>query len=523
MSFPQFSSKRRWIAAAILVLALAVRVWDLPARSLWFDEANEYWVSTAPFAHLVESVRTGTGDPPLYEFLLHFWMKYGEGEVWLRFLSVIASVGGVAGVMVLTGLITSGAVAPVLAGVMLALLPADVRYAQEAGQYGFVPAIVAWNLVCLVLMTRERTWRAVLGWVGTALAASYLYYGTIFPIASAFGCVVVESIFRRDARTRRATGTALVLYVAGMLPLVTWYLPTQFARVAGGPGVSSSMLHGVTGILQKKWQMACELLAFQFTGWPHTHVPPALVILPVMFLMVVAIWRAPRLVIWFAVAINVSAAADAMGVFPLGFRWGLVMTPLIICAIGAALVARRRQWVQWASIAAFALLIAVSAYSLPNRSLRDRVYKDPSGAWPETEDMRGIAEFWKQQRNASDPTYVYYGAAPAFAYYTRDIVKRDALPSTWCLPCWHDLHPPLYCHESNVYYGRWMRNLDQHQILASIAETLGGGPPSLWLVFGHLVPGDDRFIIGAFQREGYRVAASIEGVNASACMLTRTQ
>jgi uncharacterized membrane protein len=522
VNFPILNSRRRWIAAAILVLALAVRVWDLTARSLWFDEANEYWVSTAPFTHLVESVRTGTGDPPLYEFVLHFWMKYGESEAWLRTLSVLASVSGVAGVMVLTELV-AGSTAAVCAGIMLALLPADIRYAQEVGQYGVVPAVVAWNLVCLVLMMRERTWRTVLGWAGTALGASYLYYGTIFPIASAFACVVVECIVRRDARTRRATGTALVLYIIGMLPLVIWYLPTQMARVVSGPGVSSSLTHNVTGVLQKKWQLACELLAFQFSGWPHTHIPPALVVVPAMFLMVVAIWRTPRTLIWFAVTINVCVAADALGVFPVGYRWGLTMTPLIICAIAAAVVAPRRAWLHWAAIAGFALLVAVDAYSLPNRSLRDRVYKDASGAWPETEDMRGIAQFWQQQRSASDPTYVYYGAAPAFAYYTRDIVKRNDLPSTWCLPCWHDRNPPPYCHEANVYYGRWMRNLDQHQMLASIAETLGGGPPTLWLVFGHKVPGDDRFIIGAFQREGYRVVAGIEGVNASACLLTRTK
>jgi uncharacterized membrane protein len=509
------------LAVVILLLALSLRVWDLTARSLWFDEANEYWVSTAAYAHLAHSVQIGTGDPPLYEFMLHFWMKYGTSDAWLRTLSVMASVAGVAGVMLFTEMV-AGSIAAVCAGVMLSLLPADIRYAQEVGQYGFVPALVAWNLVCLVLMTRERTWRAVLGWVGTALAASYLYYGTAFPIATAFVCVVVECIFRRDVRTRRTTGTALVLYVIGLLPLVIWYLPTQLARVVGGKGVSSSLTHTVTGVLEKKWQMACELLAFQFTGWPHTHVAPALVIVPALILMLIAIRRAPRTLIWFAVAINVYAAADAMGVFPLGYRWGLIMTPLIICAIAAAVVVPARRF-RPAAIAGFALLLGVCVYSLPNRSFRDRIYKDESGAWPETEDMKGIAEFWKEQRSASDPTYVYYGAAPAFAYYTRDIVKRDDLPSTWCLPCWHDPSPPAYCHEANVYYGRWMRNLNEHQILASIAETLGGGPPSLWLVFGHLVPGDDRFIITAFQREGYRVAASIEGVNASACLLTRVE
>jgi 4-amino-4-deoxy-L-arabinose transferase-like glycosyltransferase len=512
--------RERLLFAAILLLALAVRLWDLRARSLWFDEAGEYWVSTAPFAHLVESVRTGTGDPPLYEFLLHAWMQIGTGEAWLRLLSVIVSVSGVAAVMILARML-GGSVARLGAGVLMALLPADVRYAQEAGQYGLVPAAVAWNLVCLVMMTREKNWSRLFAWVLTALAASYLYYATIFPISAAFLCVVIESVWRRDARARRATGTALVLYIAGLLPLLLSYLPTQLARVVESGGTSSPEAHDFMGIVRHKWEMSCELIGFQFTGWPHTHIPSGVVVAPALFMMAVAIRKSPRLLIWFAVAINMYAAAAALDVFPMGYRWGLILTPLIICAIATGLMAPGRKWMQWATIAAFALLVSASVYSLPNRSLRDRVYEDKTGAWPETEDMRVVAQYWMQHRSPDQPTYVYYGAAPAFAYYTRDVVKRTGLPSTWCLACWHDNEPPAFCRNANIYYGRWLRRLDSNEKLASVVGTLGGAPESFWMVFGHMVPGDDREMIAGFKREGYRVAAAIEGINASACLLTR--
>jgi hypothetical protein len=137
--------------------------------------------------------------------------------------------------------------------------------------------------------------------------------------------------------------------------------------------------------------------------------------------------------------------------------------------------------------------------------------------------MRMVSEFWMQRRTPEEPTYVYYGAAPAFGYYTRNAIQRDALPSTWCLACWHDDEPPTFCRGNNVYYGRWMRRLDGNQKLASVVKTLGGMPPSFWIVFGHLVPDDDRNLVAGFRREGYRVAAAIEGVNASACLLTRAQ
>src|SRR5688572_23013662 len=477
-------TRERLVPLGILVLALAVRLWDLHARALWFDEAGEYWTATAPFTRLVESARTGTGDPPLYTFLLHLWMQLGTSEIWLRLLSVLASVSGVAGVMVLAHRVR-GRTAALLAGLLLAVLPADVRYAQEVGQYGLVPAVVVWNLVFLTRMMRERNWRSVLGWTFTALAGSYLYYAAVFPIAAAFLCVVVESIFRRDMRTRRATGTALVLYVLGLLPLLISYLPTQLARVmaSGGASLPRERGEGVAGIIRDKWQMSSDLIAFQMSGWPHTPIHPALTILPVLLLMAIAVPRAPRLLIWFAVAINMYAAASALNMFPLGYRWGMILTPLIICAIAIGATAPRQRALRWATVAVFAGLVAICVASLPNRSWFDRVHPENTGAWPETEDMRVVAEYWMQNRAPGQTTYVYYGAAPAFAYYTRGLASREGQPSTWYFSCWHDANPPGYCRQDNIYCGRWIRGRGDREKLESIMTTLGSPPESLWLVF----------------------------------------
>jgi uncharacterized membrane protein len=515
-------NRERMIMLAIVAFALLLRVWDLRARALWFDEAGEYWVATAPLTGLVASARTGTGDPPLYSFLLHVWMQPGASEIWLRLLTVLASVAGVAGVMVLARRV-GGATAAWLAGLAMAVLPADIRYAQEVGQYGFVPAVVAWNLVFLHRMTQERTWRAVLGWTGTALAASYLYYGAALPIAACFVCVVIESIARRDVRTRRATGTALVLYVAGLVPLLISYLPTQLARVveSGGAGLHSEHGGGVAGIIRDKWKMASELIAFQFSGWPHTGVPAWVTVVPVLLLMALAVRRAPRLLIWFAVAINLYAAMNALDVFPMGYRWGLIMTPLIICAIAIGALAPRRRELRWATLAGYAVLVGVCLISLPNRTLYDRLHPDNTGTWPETEDMRAVADYWKQNRAPGQATYVYYGAVPAFGYYARNVSPREDLPSTWCMACWHDENPPAFCRSDGVYYGRWLRNRNDPQKIESVLATLGGRPESLWLVFSHMVPKDDARLIAGFIRQGYRLEAAAQGVNASTCLLIR--
>ena len=523
MHFPT-PTRRRLLALAILALALALRLWDINARALWFDEASEFWIATSSLAHLPASVRDGTGDPPLYSFFLHAWMHLGTGEIWLRLPSALLSATGVLGVMVLARSLGGGA-AGLAAGALLALLPADVRYAQEVGQYGMIPALIVWNLIALTRLARGAQWRWILAWTATALAASYLYYGTLLAVMPPFACVVVVGVLRRDVPCRRATGTALTLYVLGALPLL-YLLRAQLSRVVEAGGVSlpasGEGAGGLAGLIGAQWARICSLIAFQFTGWPHTHVPAALPVAAGLLLIGLCALGSLRLFGWLVAAGIAYRVADAAGVFPFGYRWGMTVTPLLVAAMGVgAAAAMRSPRLKFVGLAALAALVAVSAASLPNRTLRDRVYPDRMGAWPETEDMRVVVSFWRDHRIDGQPTYVYYGAAPAFAYYARALAPRTDLPPTWHLACWHDRDTPAFCREHDIYYGRWLRRFTAEEKVTSVFATLQAQPSAFWMVFAHLVPGDDRQMLDVLVKYGYRIESAVTATNASACLLVK--
>jgi len=91
----------RLALVAILLLAFVLRIHTLATRSLWFDESIHYWTASAPFADLFKSIQLALSDPPLYSLLLHFWMKAGQHEFWLRYPSLILSLFAVVGGIVL--------------------------------------------------------------------------------------------------------------------------------------------------------------------------------------------------------------------------------------------------------------------------------------------------------------------------------------------------------------------------------------------------------------------------------------
>ena len=290
--------KRFWLAG-ILLLVLALRVWDLGARSLWFDEASEYWVATAPLTQISHFVSVGSGDPPLYSFLLHFWMKLGTGEIWLRSLALIASVAGVIGVMVL-GRRVGGFPTAVAAGLLAAVNPPDIRYAQEVGQYALMLGTLAWSLVALHGLWNEGGWKWVLAWALTAFLASTAYYAAAFTVGVPLGCALVEAALRRDGQRLRRLAAALGLYILAVAPVLWTVLPGQLARVLDTRALLADYPQQRPEGVALVWRWISNLFAFHFTGWPYTRVPGWIPIVCWFALLGLALRARPRWTLWFA-------------------------------------------------------------------------------------------------------------------------------------------------------------------------------------------------------------------------------
>jgi hypothetical protein len=233
-----------------------------------------------------------------------------------------------------------------------------------------------------------------------------------------------------------------------------------------------------------------------------------------------------RLAIWFGATWLVSLAADRAGVFPYGFRWGLIVSPFLSILVAAGLISTggtgRARGIDRAATAAFVVLLALGVASLPNRSLRDRFFPDATWPWPETEDLGPLVETWRAHRTPSQPTYVYYGAAPAFAYYaSRTDAALAELPPTWDLACWHD-GSPAFCRANGIYFGRWLRRLNQQQKLLSIFNSFRDRPREFWIVFGHIQPADDTEILSALKLSGYEIVSAAQGKDAAVFLVRRS-
>lgn len=165
--------------AVIILLAVALRTYQLTARSLWFDEAFTWRLIQFPYLELIR--RTGQDvHPPFYYLLLKTWAYvFGSSLVSLRAFSITAAVLLIVVVYYFTRNITRRHAIALIAAFFLAVAPWHVALSTEARMYALAAVLAA----VLVWMAYRRQW---LFFTFTAVALSYThYYGLLLIVAIA--------------------------------------------------------------------------------------------------------------------------------------------------------------------------------------------------------------------------------------------------------------------------------------------------------------------------------------------------
>jgi len=179
---------RHWILlGAIFVLALGLRLYGAGTREIWYDDAFSFFLAKQSLGQIVSGTAADT-MPPLYYFLLHYWMKFGESLFVLRLLGVLLSLATLA-VVIDLGRRLAGIEAGLWAGMIVAVAPFQIYHAQELRMYtllGLAQVSYIWFFVRL--QQREDGASVVWLWVGlifTGVMAMYSHnlavFGLILP------------------------------------------------------------------------------------------------------------------------------------------------------------------------------------------------------------------------------------------------------------------------------------------------------------------------------------------------------
>ena len=172
----------------ILLLAFALRVHRLGSQSLWYDEA----VTAQVAAQGITELTRWTADdiqPPLYYYAVAGWTRLAGRSEWaLRFPSVIFGTLTVplmwSLALRLFGRRRRGQMAALAAGLLAALSPLYVYYAQEARMYTLLTFLGLLAGYALLRATADERTASRRDGRGTATQSSSIPWWLLFVIAS---------------------------------------------------------------------------------------------------------------------------------------------------------------------------------------------------------------------------------------------------------------------------------------------------------------------------------------------------
>ena len=75
---------------AIILISAFLRVYQLGAQSIWFDESSSVYLAKLSFTQFAQALPVQERSPPLYFLILHHWViLFGTLEFAVRLLSAL--------------------------------------------------------------------------------------------------------------------------------------------------------------------------------------------------------------------------------------------------------------------------------------------------------------------------------------------------------------------------------------------------------------------------------------------------
>ena len=380
---PERGLARLGVVLAGAVVAAGVVLRFIAPNGLWLDEALSVNIAKLPLSQIPGAL-VQDGSPPLYYFVLHFWMvAFGQGEVAVRALSGVVSVATLP-FLWMAGKRVGGRPAAWAALLLGASSPWAVYYGTDTRMYSLMALeAVLWYLA--IRRAVEIPGRARLLCVLALTAAlMYTHYWDLYLV----GAGAVWALWRSLVEARRgvvqtgayprATRKVLLAMVGGVVLWLPWSPVFVFQALhTGTPWTSPPGPQDLLSVFgyfagDGGWGKLLTFLLFGLVGLAVLARPG-----PKATSVVLEMRAQPRarFVAWLVVAtLGVAVVAGLVSGAAFDSRYIAVVFPLfvLLCAMGLTTFASRR-------VTSVVLAVACVAGLFSARPPVERATSYPSG------------------------------------------------------------------------------------------------------------------------------------------------
>ena len=370
----------------ILLLAFALRMFRLGQQPLSWDEGWSIGLSSVSWSE-ISRITALDVHPPLYYYVLKLWLGLGRHELWMRLLSVAASLLTIP-LAYVTGKIWGHTAhlgeqaerVGLFTALVATVSPFLVYYGQVTRMFAPAAALSLLAAYCLLKAVHTGKRRFYIGFILSGAAALYTFYYTALVLAA----VWLYALFTRPTRRRGLVMSAALVAVL-YAPWLAYAVPPMLQRVGSrtgfalaGADVLRFLADGVFGLV----------FAYE-TGWWAVYATVALLL--GAFFLAKRKWESARLLALPLLAIVLTLLAVSVGAKAHMFaaRYLIPASPFLALAIAWALStcwARSR----WLGVLAIVLFLA-STFPTMTRYVYAKAY-EVSGAFDPQADYRYLRD-----------------------------------------------------------------------------------------------------------------------------------
>lgn len=484
--------RRTWLAL-IVVIAAHLRFRFLAAKSFWLDEAVSAELARLRWSQFSRVLWHREANMALYYVLLHYWMKFGSSEAFVRSLSVVFAVATLPVIYAL-GRRLFGTAVGLIAAWLLAINAFHVSYSQEARSYALVVFLVTLSTLLLLRNLQEP---AAARWMSYAIVSALAIYAHFFAalVIVAQGASLVSLRGRDFAWRDYARSVRWIVYITLPLAIVA-------ARIGGtpvdwiprtSPAIVLNFFNGLAGY-GSKWLLALDALAFAIAGFAAWRARRSVDRAPEN-----AGWPFALIFSWLFVPVVLTIAASFVRPFFVD-RYLIVCLPAMMLGVAAGIVRVRPKALAWAFAAVISVLTFVptraylhhgsqmyaedwrsaTAYILDRAQPGDAIFFTPLGRLP--------YEYYRSQRNPipAGPTVLDAPGGAQLVYQDFMVaplgeVLSDARPApdrVWIVDYWNRLPNGEFDRttlELNAVYGKGRHLADEKDFPKITVELFAAG------------------------------------------------
>lgn len=230
------------ILLLLLVAGFVLRFFNLGFNSLWLDEATTLTYAVKSYAQIWSSV-VNEFHPPLFYWIEHFMLTFGDSEFVLRFMPALFGALAIP-VFYLIGREVVNREVGIITALLVTVSPFQIYYSQDARSYTMILLFFSVSLLAYIyaLKSRETKWWIIFG-IASAIAFWAHYYAII-----GTGVIILHAIatnykeILKNSSFRKGFLISIAAFVIISIPLLLLIYERYLALSASAP------TYGVLGL-----------------------------------------------------------------------------------------------------------------------------------------------------------------------------------------------------------------------------------------------------------------------------------